>query len=891
MCTVLIVCTSESQEWATYLRLVLEGSHHFHQDSITLYLADEENSLQDEDYPLFHSTKCILILVSEAFLDMCSELEVQEVFQRFLYPPYKVVAFMCGVSENSVLYDYFEHWDSWRKLDSEDEPSQYISTVLEVISEEYNTECDQVQYENQHQDQYQDEYQDQDQDQGQDQDQIQWRTDYEIPPLKQSTELTASGYDPIASEEPKVFDQSQSLSQPQSQFQSLEENPHVSDGNVTQPESPGDSAEEQICLTVQPPRILCGTQVDVYLILAKKLNTQDSVEVEFCCKHSTKRVPAGLVNEYIVTAQSPDMPAGDVSLNVYTNESVVCSTIITYYTEMEEICSYLEKVMDPIKFMCQAFNISSNSSEALDNLLTNSLNNQMPANGLQIFGIDQLEQGNILENQRKVELPTLLHFSAKYGLKKLTSKLLQCPGALQAYSVVNKNGDYPNTLAEKSGFSDLRQFMDNYVETVDLVKSHLEVSMENQEDTDIYETMANAPQDFVTKFTIQEDIYESMMKLNPELYEESSSALNESQNPEEAMLRKFFEVKPEHYSETNQEDQVSNGYPCTRPDEAEDEFVDIYGVEDEEDPYKMCFQEDIYDTVDDQESSSVLNRPPAPIPRPSAVSDAEDRQTYISTVFSTKNALYSVSSLPEKKPPKAPVCPLREDSLSSAHDPYAGMKTPGQRQLISLQERVKVGELTVEEAVQEFKAWQFDQEKRSQSIRFQQDNLQKLRNSIIRRHKERGKSGKEVLEITAPMQRSLPWGTHINVECSVYEPTPRTVSQPPPVSRPPQRGTWQTGSASSTSSSGSNRLSNISYSSGADGDLDETQEPPVPPRPIRPGMEAPPTLPPPRIPRRPPERFPEAMLNERYVSSPSRGYPHAPPQRSIPPPPVPRRPR
>lgn len=67
-----------------------------------------------------------------------------------------------------------------------------------------------------------------------------------------------------------------------------------------------------------------------------------------------------------------------------------------------------------------------------------------------------------------------------------------------------------------------------------------------------------------------------------------------------------------------------------------------------------------------------------------------------------------------------PVRPVPERMLSSTHDPYAGMKTPGQRQLISLQERVKVGALTVEEAVQEFKAWQFDQEKRSQSIRFQQ---------------------------------------------------------------------------------------------------------------------------------------------------------------------------
>lgn len=28
---------------------------------------------------------------------------------------------------------------------------------------------------------------------------------------------------------------------------------------------------------------------------------------------------------------------------------------------------------------------------------------------------------------------------------------------------MNKYGDYPNTLAEKSGFFDLRQFMDEYV--------------------------------------------------------------------------------------------------------------------------------------------------------------------------------------------------------------------------------------------------------------------------------------------------------------------------------------------------------------------------------------------------------------------------------------------
>lgn len=36
-------------------------------------------------------------------------------------------------------------------------------------------------------------------------------------------------------------------------------------------------------------------------------------------------------------------------------------------------------------------------------------------------------------------------------------------------------------------------------------------------DDDIYEPMANASQNFVTKFSLQDDIYMSMMQLNPEM--------------------------------------------------------------------------------------------------------------------------------------------------------------------------------------------------------------------------------------------------------------------------------------------------------------------------------------------------------------------------------------
>lgn len=157
--------------------------------------------------------------------------------------------------------------------------------------------------------------------------------------------------------------------------------------------------------------------------------------------------------------------------------------------------------------MClQAFNLTSNATDSLDSMLTKSLKSRLPATSFQLFGVSQIEEDNMAtcecsalvlmgcffvsfhllskrgaqkiwpelfcaSDQRNEELPTLLHFAAKYDLKKLTTVLQECPGALQAYSVMNKHGDYPNKLAEKSGYSNLRQLMDKFV--VSQVKSTL----------------------------------------------------------------------------------------------------------------------------------------------------------------------------------------------------------------------------------------------------------------------------------------------------------------------------------------------------------------------------------------------------------------------------------
>ncbi|XP_037540648.1 phosphoinositide 3-kinase adapter protein 1 [Nematolebias whitei] len=860
----LILHTDEAQEWASYLQQILHSSQMFPRGSVLLYAVSAADRLHGYNFEGFQSCRCVVLILTAAFLDVLCDHELHGALQRLLSPPHKVVALLCGVSEEEVSTETFVDWPKWRKLQPEDEPTVYISTILASIADSEGAE-------------------------------VEHEAD-EVELLV--TENLPSG--PREEDETKE----QKATEPKD-----EESVSAEDPTSRTRSSPADLT----CLTVQPARVLCGEHETLYIILTSRVDSGSEPEVEFSSETGRlKRVRAAVLNEYTLSVSAPDMPAGDTTLTLCTDQSRVGLKTVTYHTSMAEVSRHLEKSADPLKFICQAFDFTSDSTESLDVMLTDSLKSRMPADGLRMFGVTQIEERNMSTYQRNEELPTLLHFAAKFGLKKLTAALLQCPGALQAYSVMNKNGDYPNTLAEKSGFTELRRFMDQFVETEDKhtseaedtenlqneaevyepmssqdmketeqkLASRFEDTMNLQNKAEVYESMSTTLKDIMEFSGCSEDIYESMVGIDPDcaedLYEMMTAA---DENPEEALLRKFFQVRP-HPTEVNSVQR-------TREENEKHQHFDE--IEEEEDPYNL-YQEDIYDTVDTNTAynPAVLNRPPAPIPRSESESEPEKPTAYISRVFSDKSSSQSKTT----ESGYFTVRPVGEAS-TSAHDPYAGMKTPGQRQLVSLQERVKVGDISVDEAVQEFKAWQVDHERRASSVRFQQDNLEKLRKSITRRHKEREKAGKETeYEISAPLQRNLFWGSGGMVECDVYDSAPRMIGTPGPGAPPILRGGWKTSSTSSTSSTESNRLSThstYSCSSGTEPEFEDAAETlPPPPRPPRPS-DAAPLIPPPRIPPRIPERVPETV-HERYISCPMRALPQIPFHRQTDSaPPVPRR--
>ena len=71
-----------------------------------------------------------------------------------------------------------------------------------------------------------------------------------------------------------------------------------------------------------------------------------------------------------------------------------------------------------------------------------------------------------------MELPTPLHFAAKYGLGELTSRLLDLPDAIHASVIANSDGHIPEDLARAAKRHSLAAVLENFREVVSLFSTN-----------------------------------------------------------------------------------------------------------------------------------------------------------------------------------------------------------------------------------------------------------------------------------------------------------------------------------------------------------------------------------------------------------------------------------
>ncbi|KAK2914186.1 hypothetical protein Q8A67_002585 [Cirrhinus molitorella] len=391
-------------------------------------------------------------------------------------------------------------------------------------------------------------------------------------------------------------------------------------------------------LLILPSRVPCENPVEIFILLQEPMASKDA-EVEFSGNKQRVRVKPVNWNESTLSVTAPDFTAGDVNVTLYSKGLVKGNAYLQYYTIMEDIAHFLKQAADPVKFMCQAFQVSS--LEKLDQTLASCLMRKMPTRAFQGLECDQSPAAEC----HSEDIPTLMHFAAQHGLRDLASALLQCPGSRHALNIPNSHGHTPLDLAHIHGHNQLY---------ILLQESLVLDDNDSNIDTGVYEMMGRA---------------DNLQVVDP--------------------------------NEEHQNNEDENVYTPLGRDEKE------------------------YDTILTSSNSVVIvNRPPAPTPRPDSLPTPEDKTPFIAQVFQKKKSqgdAETLYSLPTRQA-------RQRDSISSTYDTFMPSQPPGLDELIKLQEEVKMGALSIDDALDRFNDWQRLQ-KGMDSI--QQEKIQQLRASII----------------------------------------------------------------------------------------------------------------------------------------------------------------
>ncbi|XP_046513555.1 B-cell scaffold protein with ankyrin repeats isoform X2 [Equus quagga] len=491
---------------------------------------------------------------------------------------------------------------------------------------------------------------------------------------------------------------------------------------------------------------------------------------------STEQEP----EDYISVIESVifrDFPAGPVNVNVYCDGIMKATAEIKYYTTARaKECSL--GVAGPGDGVCWS------DMDELDDILTSIFKHEIP-----YYEFRSLQTGVCppKEHTHFKELPTLLHCAAKFGLKNLAVHLLQCSGATWASKMKNLEGSDPAHIAERHGHKELKKIFEDfsiqevstnnelendyeedftsfsafsptvqnpafhhessqtYRESAEGAESH-ETSKEKEENRSGTEATHSPAEDGSDSSESQyDDLYTFIPGDNPEIDSREPLVSDRPPLPPPRPVAAAFQLEKPHFTSQGKmlEDQMERSQhwcdPGARqetggePKREEEKKEEEKEPEEEEDPYTFAEIDDSdYDMILAHMStkkktgsrSFIINRPPAPTPRPTNLPPKEEATPYIAQVFQQKAARRQSDGDKSHGPKRQDRARVESQALSTAR----GCLPAGQEELILLQEKVKNGTLSVDEALEKFKQWQVG---KTGLEMIQQEKLRQLRDCII----------------------------------------------------------------------------------------------------------------------------------------------------------------
>ncbi|XP_004174926.5 B-cell scaffold protein with ankyrin repeats [Taeniopygia guttata] len=727
---ILVIYEQEAEEWALYLKSLFGLI--VNKEGILLYNL-ENSSFKHQELLCLLSYKCKLLILSCGLLNCLNEKR-SYFLEQVLKPLDNVVILLCGVENSEILHEILTLDGGSKEISTDQKPEEYISVVKEIIQPDKPR----------------------DESPGESVSCI-----YEV--------VLADGYQTIS--DINLSDVSGTSEETDLTFK-------------TDVLSERLETNEQSIL-VLPRRLSCENPGEIFILLKEEID-EETLEIEFITDNQQIRMQTASWNKKVKYMKAPDFPAGPVYVNICCGGVIKTTAQIEYYTALEEIEPILKKVADPIAFTCQALKFSS--VEKVDNVLTSLLKNKISTYEFSPF---QSEEEHCHQaNSHLEEFPTLLHCAARFGLKKLAAFLLSCPEATQACKITNKYGDDPESIAKKHGHKELRKFireLSKYAASdftnckeEDSKTSELMLGSEappavaKQNSRDQYAIGLRCQQEEVEvdeekkddlKYSREETEYENeeeedsynLLNSPGRLYANVGDELKESR-------RDCFFCKrpppppPRNLPGIQRQDNLHNSSQernfvedRSKREQGDGLTTACCGEEqgsceedsEEEHPYTCVAQDEcVYDLILGQEEhyeekrkhcrSFIMNRPPAPAPRPMCSLVKEENTPYIAQVFQQKACRVTSDN-------SRTYCEARNPEAHRGHTETVAYSTvvhripPEQEELIHLQKQVKEGAISVDEAIDRFKLWQ---NKKQRLLSTQQETVHHLRDTTVRNRQE-----------------------------------------------------------------------------------------------------------------------------------------------------------
>ncbi|XP_076368203.1 uncharacterized protein LOC143255817 isoform X2 [Tachypleus tridentatus] len=235
---------------------------------------------------------------------------------------------------------------------------------------------------------------------------------------------------------------------------------------------------------VSPRKVNEGNR-KVFVILDRAIRVNQKVQV-LLEGNGVHELPVKKRNPYTLQFVVPDncmQICNLINVHVKCDDYFLGVRALKCESKIGELYTLLQNVNSPYEMLRQTMGVASCSE--VDNLMVKNFRRNLPP-----IGFDMLDPDVNLDQNSEEEVPTLLHFSSKYGLRELTSQLLQCAGAARACRLQNVSGCCPAQLAKQEGHNDIAGLLDDFQKLTEsegynvILDGNAESDYENDQDVD-----------------------------------------------------------------------------------------------------------------------------------------------------------------------------------------------------------------------------------------------------------------------------------------------------------------------------------------------------------------------------------------------------------------------